>query len=99
VLNRLERYELDVFAEQAETELQGGADESPQPESVADSQNGGAALGRAARRAKGRALSARATLFEAVNETLLDELREADLESLSPEEIRALLVNIRRRII
>jgi hypothetical protein len=59
----------------------------------------GDALGQAARRARSRAVAAQATLFDAVNQSLLDELRGAELERLSPEEIRAVLINIRQRIV
>ncbi len=57
------------------------------------------ALGQAARRVRGRALAAQATLFDTVNESLLDELRDVDVENLSSEEIRTLLKNIRTRIV
>jgi DNA mismatch repair protein MutS len=97
VLQRLERYELDVFAEQV--------DEKPAVETatgaLAPSQHGqnGGGLGQAARRARRRALAAQATLFDAVNESLLDELRGVELETLSDEEIRALVADIRKRIV
>lgn len=97
VLQRLERYELDVFADQVDEkraveDSTGVVAQSPQ------GQNGGG-LGQAARRAGRRALAARATLFDAVNESLLDELRGVELETLSDEEIRALLADIRKRIV
>lgn len=82
VLQRLERYELDVFAE----------DESPREENED-------ALRRAARRLRRRAIAAQATLFDAVNQSLLDELRAVDVESLSPEEARALIRDLQRRMV
>jgi DNA mismatch repair protein MutS len=94
VLQRLERYELDVFADQIDDRAAG----KDSPQTVADEQNGGA-LASAARRARRRALATQATLFDAVNQSLLDELRASELEKLSPEEIRALLVQIRKRIV
>jgi DNA mismatch repair protein MutS len=98
VLRRLERYELDVFAENAKTDPVSSSGDAPvavQPEE----KNGGDALGQAARRAGRRALAAQATLFDTVNQTLLDELRGVDVENLSSEEIRTLLKNLRTRIV
>ncbi len=98
VLQRLERYELDVFAEHAKTAASSTASDAP-ASAVAEEKNGGGALGQAARRAGRRALAAQATLFDTVNESLLDELRGVDVENLSSEEIRTLLKNIRTRIV
>ena len=99
VLQRLERYELDVFAEHAETASHTNSvsaqAEVPAPETGGN--NSG--LGQAARRAGRRALAAQATLFDTVNQSLLDELRGVDVENLSSEEIRTLLKNIRTRIV
>jgi DNA mismatch repair protein MutS len=98
VLQRLERYELDVFAESAKTNAPSHANDAP-AELHAEEKNGGDALGQAARRAGRRALAAQATLFDNVNQGLLDELRGVDVENLSSEEIRTLLKNIRTRIV
>ncbi|MCA1849833.1 MAG: hypothetical protein LC672_01965, partial [Acidobacteria bacterium] len=57
------------------------------------------ALGQAARRAGRRDLAAQVSLFENVNQSLLDELLSVDVETLSSEEARALLLSIRRRIV
>jgi DNA mismatch repair protein MutS len=99
VLQRLERYELDVFAEQATAAAVSNAGSAPQAEAPAGETNGGGALGQATRRAGRRALAAQATLFDTVNQSLLDELRAVDVENLSTEEIRTLLKNIRTRIV
>ncbi len=96
VLARLERYELDVFAEEtgggAGAETLGRA--APSPPARDDE-----SLGRAAGRAARRALAAQATLFDAVNHSLLDELRSVDVETLSAEEARQLLASLRGRIV
>ncbi|MDT7602037.1 MAG: mismatch repair protein MutS, partial [Acidobacteriota bacterium] len=97
VLQRLERYELDVFADQVDDKAAG--EESPRRLSPPQPETNGGGLAQAARRARGRALAAQATLFDAVNQSLLDELRSSELEKLSPEEIRALLIDIRKRIV
>ncbi|MDX6271177.1 MAG: mismatch repair protein MutS [Acidobacteriota bacterium] len=99
VLQRLERYELDVFAEHAKTAALSNSDDA-HAEATPDEKNGsGGALGQAARRASRRALAAQATLFDTANQSLLDELRGVDVENLSSEEIRTLLKNIRTRIV
>jgi hypothetical protein len=46
------------------------------------------ALGQIARRAGRRRIAAQVTLFDAVNKSVLDELREVNVESLAPEEAR-----------
>ena len=98
VLQRLERYELDVFAENAKSAVAASNSENAPQDVSAVEQNGGA-LGQAARRATRRALAAQATLFDTVNQSLLDELRGVDVENLSSEEIRTLLKTIRTRIV
>jgi DNA mismatch repair protein MutS len=97
VLRRLERYELDVFADQVD-EKRAVEDSAGVAAPSQHGQNGGGLVD-AARRAGRRAMAARATLFDAVNESLLDELRGVELETLSDEEIRALLADIRKRIV
>jgi DNA mismatch repair protein MutS len=99
VLQRLERYELDVFAETAKTDAFSDTDSAPAATRAAERNGDEGALGQAARRARGRAMAAQATLFDTVNESLLDELRSVDVENLSSEEIRTLLKNIRTRIV
>jgi DNA mismatch repair protein MutS len=127
VLGRLERYELDVFAEEG-----GGAPNFPasKDESVAVENGAGvvasngsgaksgaaqtgatnagadvkvsdedAALGRAASRAGRRSLAAQFTLFDTANRGLLDELRGVDVETLSAEEARQILLGLKNRIV
>jgi DNA mismatch repair protein MutS len=102
VLARLERYELDVFAEATETP--GALAAKPHAASVSapngnQTSIGNQALRQAATRAGRRALSAGATLFDVVNQSLLDELRGVDVETISAEEARQLLLNLRERIV
>jgi DNA mismatch repair protein MutS len=101
VLQRLERYELDVFAESAKTAALSNSEAAPAADAYAEenNENNNGALGQAARRAGRRSLAAQATLFDTVNQSLLDELRGVDVENLSSEEIRTLLKNIRTRIV
>ncbi|HEV2705963.1 MAG TPA: DNA mismatch repair protein MutS [Pyrinomonadaceae bacterium] len=115
VLGRLERYELDVFAEDADaqaganagvghagvTAAEDASHPSSTPSSQADVQDGGGAqaLDKAASRVRRRTLAAQATLFDAVNRNLLDELRTAEVETFSAEEARELLIALRKRIV
>jgi DNA mismatch repair protein MutS len=105
VLARLERYELDVFAEVSETAGATGGPPLAEAARAAATTNGiqsqqnNQALRRAGVRAGRRALAAGATLFDAVNQSLLDELRGLDVETLSAEEARQLIVSIRQRIV
>jgi DNA mismatch repair protein MutS len=101
VLSRLERYELDVFAEEAGGAKQEASDtmqaRAARPQEHL--QDGGDALGRAASRAGRRALAAQFTLFDSVNQTILDELRGVDVETLSAEEARELLLDLKKRLV
>jgi DNA mismatch repair protein MutS len=98
VLQKLERYELDVFAEAEETkQTTASANNSSHDASlingVGDSLN--AAVKRAAR---GR-LAMQATLFQTANELLIEELRQVKIESLSPEDLRGFLNDLQKRIV
>ncbi len=57
------------------------------------------ALGRAARASGRRALAAQITLFDSVNQSLLDELRGVDVETLTGDEARQLLLGLKNRIV
>jgi DNA mismatch repair protein MutS len=95
VLTKLERYELDVFAEDGD----GEQPRQPKHSEPRDDGEGKDALARAASRARSRSLAAQLTLFDAVNGSLLDELRGVDVETLSAEEARQLLLGIKKRIV
>jgi DNA mismatch repair protein MutS len=89
VLRRLERYELDVFS-----------DETPgAPAALSAGTPGLDGLATAARKAARRQLAAQVTLFEAVNQTLLEEMRSANTETLSPEEALQMLRDLKRRLV
>jgi DNA mismatch repair protein MutS len=95
VLARLDRYELDVFAEE---EKQGETASEPESEweSWALDEAG---LKNAARRARQQRIAMQATLFDAINQNLLDELRGVDVETLKPEEALEILQDMRKRIV
>ncbi|HZN00024.1 MAG TPA: hypothetical protein VFB70_11560, partial [Pyrinomonadaceae bacterium] len=89
VLARLERYELDVFADeeqlQAEEPLSAKA-------AVANS-----ALEKAATRAGRRKAAAQASLFDLANQHVIEEIRTAS-DSLSAEDAKELLMKLRQQL-
>jgi DNA mismatch repair protein MutS len=95
VLARLERYELDVFAEEEKKETEAKRDADGWSEWALDE----AGLKSAARRARQKRIAMQATLFDAVNQNLLDELRGVDVETLKPDEALEILHSIRKRIV
>jgi DNA mismatch repair protein MutS len=104
VLARLEHYELDVFADVETFEkkihaLAPTVSDAAGRSGEAAGSGGEEALGRAATRAGRRALAAHLTLFDSVNQSLLDELRDVDVETLSVDEARQLLHGLKKRII
>ena len=95
VLQRLERYELDVFAEEVgEVEVERAAAVGAES-SVKDD----TALSKAASRVGRRRLAAQASLFDLANQKVVDELRQINLEGLSPEEARQFLIELQKRSI
>jgi DNA mismatch repair protein MutS len=108
VLQRLERYELDVFSEE-ETAAHVAADiasgiVSRIERAAAAGADGTSAvedeaLSKAAMRAGRRRLAAQSSLFDLANQKVVDELREADLTRLSPEEAKQLLNELRKQIL
>jgi DNA mismatch repair protein MutS len=111
VLARLERYELDVFAEEdaiaaqaavrtaeAHAAAQGaGANVTGSLESTAQGP-GSDALEAAARRAGRRKAVAQASLFDLANQKVVEEIRNVDPEKLSSEEAKELLRKLRERL-
>jgi DNA mismatch repair protein MutS len=98
VLARLDRYELDVFAEEEEegAHAQGATERVDRWDEWALDEAG---LKTAARRARRRRIAAQATLFDATNQSLLDELRDVKVETLSADEARELLLSLRKRMV
>jgi DNA mismatch repair protein MutS len=95
VLQRLERYELDVFAEggdeiQAERALAVAAGESAETEDQA--------VIKATTRAGRRRMAAQASLFDLANQKVVGGLRDANPQELSPEEAKLLLIELRKQL-
>ena len=94
VLRRLERYELDVFAEEErETKEQAVAAGASANSSIEDR-----ALTRAATSAARRRIAAQSSLFDLANQKIVDELRETKIEEMSAEEAKELLIDLRRKL-
>jgi DNA mismatch repair protein MutS len=95
VLARLERYELDVFSDEGKQ-----SKEAPQSSDDWDAWAlDEAGLKMAARRARQKRIATQATLFDAANQSILDEVRGVDVETLKPEEALDILLDIRKRIV
>jgi DNA mismatch repair protein MutS len=92
VLARLERYELEVFSDDEKIgtgeELAKAAGVSANP-----------ALDKATARAGRRKAAAQASLFDLVNQKVIEEIRDVDQENLSPGEAKELLRKLRARIV
>jgi len=90
VLARLERYELEVFAEEDESEIE----EPVSAKAVAAN----SALDKATTRAGRRKAAAQASLFDLANQRVIEEIRVAS-PSLTPEEAKDLLLKLKERLI
>src|SRR6266536_1677843 len=92
VLQRLERYELDVFAE--EVAINEAAAAAAAATSVSAEED--RALTKAATRAARRRIAAQTSLFDLANQKIADELREANVEQMSPEEAKELVERLQK---
>jgi DNA mismatch repair protein MutS len=104
VLARLERYELDVFAEEDAIAPLPAAQAAIAQSASADAGGAGerhsaaTALQTAARRAGRRKALAQASLFDLANQKVVEEIRDIDPESLSGDEAKELLRKLRERM-
>jgi DNA mismatch repair protein MutS len=94
VLGRLERYELDVFAEESET-----AERAIAVGAAAPSSGEEAALRKAANSAARRRMAAQSSLFDFANQQIVDELREAKVDEMRAEDVKELLRKLQDRIV
>lgn len=111
VLARLERYELDVFAEEDAIAAQAairtagahaiaqsaGATAAGNVDAAGHSSTGDA-LDTAARRAGRRKAVAQVSLFDLANQKVIEEIRNVDPEKLSSAEAKELLRKLRDRL-
>jgi DNA mismatch repair protein MutS len=93
VLERLERYELDVFAE-AETREQAIAAGASVTSTGKDT-----ALRKAAKSAARRRIAAQSSLFDLANQEIVDELRETKVDEMRAEDAKDLLRKLQDRIV
>ncbi len=84
VLEKLERYEIAVFAE------------DPKLNAVLENAE---PLEKAARRAAGGRMASQTTLFQMANDSVIDEIKEMPVDELSEEQLRAQLKEIKDRIV
>jgi len=98
VLHRLERYELDVFADEiAASEAQQATAVAAGAESAATDTS--VALNSAVTRAARRRIAAQNSLFDLANQKAIDELRNADVENLSDAEAKLLLAEVKKKLV
>ncbi len=93
VLRRLERYELDVFAEEEGQTKERAVAAAATANSPEDS-----ALTRAATSAARRRIAAQSSLFDLANQKIVDELRETKVEEMSADEAKELLAELRKKV-
>ena len=107
VLARLERYELDVFADEDQVaesmaEVKAiAAQAAAGNDSASETSTIGAnnALEVAARRAGRRKALAQVSLFDLANEKVIEDLRAVDPDNITPEEAKELLRKLRDRAV
>ena len=111
VLARLERYELDVFAEEDQILEQrirfaeeakaasAGVGAAVGIASSGESASASDALSEVTKRAGRRKLAAQTSLFDLANQKIVDDIRNLDTDHLSPEEAKELLRKLRERLL
>ncbi len=93
VLQRLERYELEVFTDEESAAIERAAVAGATESSESD------ALSKVATQAGRRRIAAQTSLFDLANQKVVDELRAADVEEISPEEAKELLTELQKELI
>jgi DNA mismatch repair protein MutS len=95
VLHRLERYELDVFAEEESfVEAERAAAATAGSEVIED-----VALTKAATRAARRRITAQTSLFDLANQKVLDELRAVDVEKMADTDAKQMLAEMKKLLL
>lgn len=102
VLARLERYELEVFAEGETADLAQPADTQAiahaASQSASTTNKSGDAIDAATRRAGRRRAAAQASLFDLANQKVIEELLRLNPDTLSADEAKELLRKLRNRL-
>jgi len=94
VLQRLERYELDVFAEEGEMNVERATAVGATEPTGAD-----AALTKAGTRAARRRVAAQTSFFDLANQKVVDELSEASIENMTGDEAKDLIASLRKKLL
>ncbi len=94
VLERLERYELEVFEAEATEVVTERATAASAGSSAVEDQ----ALAKAATRAGRRRTAAQTSLFDLVNQKIVDDLRAADVEEMSGDDAKVLLSELKKKL-
>jgi DNA mismatch repair protein MutS len=98
VLERLERYELDVFADEVQiAELAKARAAAAGSEAPIDSGNH-EALTKAASRAARRRMVSQASLFDLANQKVIDDLHAIDVQRISPDEAKQVLAELQKKL-
>ncbi len=95
VLERLERYELDVFAEEEAAAESERAVAASADSSAVEEQS----LTKAATRAARRRIAAQSSLFDLANQKVVDELRATQVEKLSDAEAKIMLAEMKKKLL
>ena len=95
VLERLERYELDVFAEEEGTAELGRAVAASAGSPGTEEQ----ALSNAATRAGRRRMVAQSSLFDLANQKVVEELRGTEVDKMSAEDAKAMLAELKKKLL
>ena len=98
VLQRLERYELDVFADEVavnEAEQSRGAAAGAH----ASKAEAGAALTDATTRAARKRIAAQTSLFDLANQKVFEELTAVDVNQMSDEEAKVFLADLKKKLL
>jgi DNA mismatch repair protein MutS len=95
VLAKLERYEIDIFSDEAIS----GSAANNNGDAASKYSEGDIALAEATKRAARRKIASQVSLFDFANQHILDELGNAKLDELTPEETKRLLVDLQSRLL
>jgi hypothetical protein len=92
----LERYELDVFAEE---DTQAGAERAIAVGATEPTETDDRGVLKPGARAARRRLAAQSSLFELANQKVVDELRETEVDKLSDTDAKMLLRELREKLL
>src|SRR5262249_33503854 len=98
VLERLERYELDVFADEVQMNEAVTAMAAAAGGDVSLDQDSHRALTKAVSRAARRRIASQASLFDLANQKVVDDLQTIDIQRISPEEAKQIIAELQKKL-